>query len=224
MDASIPLTPVHWRPAHRIVPSRFPPVGLWDRIADPSDFDALAQIESLTNPRIRDDLGLVDLIPRDRRVVGPGTTPIMAAFTHVNPAGSRFSDGTYGVFYAAHTLGTAIAETRYHSARFLAATNEPALEVTMRCYTMTIRTRLHELRDRPDMHDPDSYVASQKVGGALRAAGSNGVVYRSVRDPGGECVALFWPDQVGPCTQAQHFGYVWDGQRITHVVRKTLVD
>ena len=35
MDASIPLTPVHWRPAHRIVPSRFPPVGLWDRIVMP---------------------------------------------------------------------------------------------------------------------------------------------------------------------------------------------
>ena len=31
----------------------------------------------------------------------------MAAFTHLNPEGSRFSDGSYGVYYAAHTLATA---------------------------------------------------------------------------------------------------------------------
>ena len=33
----------------RIVSSPFPPVGLWDRIANPAEFDALAEIESLTN-------------------------------------------------------------------------------------------------------------------------------------------------------------------------------
>ncbi len=36
---------------------------------------------------------------------------VMAPFTHLNPKGSRFSDGSYGVYYAAKRLSTAIAET-----------------------------------------------------------------------------------------------------------------
>ena len=43
----------------------------------------------------------------------------MAAFTHLNPEGSRFSDGSWGVFYAGNDLNTAIAETRHHRERFL---------------------------------------------------------------------------------------------------------
>ena len=225
VSAPIPQSKVSWRPAHRLVPSRFPPVGLWDRVADATDFDALAEIEGLTNPRIREELGRLDLVPPRRRVYGQGTTPIMAAFTHFDQAGNRFSDGTFGVFYAAHTLTTAIEETKYHRAKFLAYTKEPAIEITMRCYTMDIQSDFHDIRGgRPDVHDPNSYVASRQLGTALRAEGSNGIVYSSVRDPGGECVAAFWPDQVGSCTQSQHFAYYWDGQRISHVFQKTLIE
>lgn len=53
------------------------------------------------------------LVPPEDRVSGPGTTVIMAAFTHLNPAGSRFSDGTYGVFHSANNIDTAIGETRH---------------------------------------------------------------------------------------------------------------
>ena len=44
------------------------------------DIDAVMAIESLTNPRLRDEMGALSLVPADRRVSGPGTTPIMAAF------------------------------------------------------------------------------------------------------------------------------------------------
>ena len=106
---------------YRIVSSRFPPVSLWDRIANPAEFDALAEIESLTNERLREELGELAHIPRHRRIAGPGTTPIMAAFTHLNPEASRFSDGTFGVFYAARAEATALRETVFHRERFLAA-------------------------------------------------------------------------------------------------------
>jgi hypothetical protein len=43
----------------------------------------------------------------------------------MNPQGSRFSDGTYSVFYCARKQDPAIAETRYHAALFMAATHEP---------------------------------------------------------------------------------------------------
>jgi hypothetical protein len=210
-----PRRAVAWPEAWRIVPSRFPPRGVFDRVAAPEDLEALFAIESLTNARLRQELGQLDLVPRERRVSGPGTQPIMAAFTHLNPDGSRFSDGSYGVFYAARGLDTAVAETMHHRAKFMAATNEPAMKLEMRCYRTAVDGRLHDLRRGwSAMLQPDDYAAPQALARELRAAGSDGVVYPSVRHAGGECVGLFFPDLLKPCVQAQHLIYSWDGRRI----------
>jgi len=214
-----PLRRIRWNQAYRIVPSRFPPVGVFDRIAEPRDLDALFAIEALTNPRLRTELGELQLVPRDRRISGPGSTPVMAAFTHLNPEGSRFSDGTWGVFYAGHSIATAVEETVYHRERFLAATAEPPCDIEMRCYRTSIHAKLHDLRgDWKAEHDPDDYGAGIALARRLRSEGSDGLVYDSVRHHGGECVAVFYPDRVAPCVQAQHLMYRWDGQRIAQVL------
>ena len=190
---------------YRIISSRFPPVSLFDRITDPQDLEAVFTIEAMTNDRLRQEVGDISLVPPQDRAVGPGSTPIMAAFTHVNPDGSRFSDGTYGVFYAAQAMATAVAETMHHRAKFMAATAEPAMKIEMRCYRMDVRAKLHDLRRGwNDMLDPDDYGPPQALGRTLRAAGSDGVIYPSVRDPGGLCIGAFHPDVVGPCTQGPH--------------------
>jgi hypothetical protein len=125
---------VRWAQACRIVPTRYPSVYLFDRVAGAADFDALYALEAMTNERVRDELGQIERVPADQRLYGPGSGPIMAAFTHVNLAGSRFSDGRYGVFYAARDRATAVAETRHHHARFLAATATPPMHLPMRLY------------------------------------------------------------------------------------------
>jgi hypothetical protein len=192
---------------------------LFDRIADPSDLDAVFAIEALTNPRLRDEANTLRLVPQDRRISGPGSTPVMAAFTHLNPEGSRFSDGSWGVFYAARNVITAVEETVYHRELFLAATTEPACDIEMRCYRTSVDCKLHDIRGGwPSAHDADSYVASVKLARELREAGSSGVVYDSVRHAGGECLAAFYPDVVAPCVQAQHLIYRWDGERIAKVL------
>ena len=111
-----------WDTSCRLVASRYPPVGLFDAVADPADLDVVFEIEAIGNPRLREQAGVLSLVPASERISGPGTTPIMSAFTHLNPEGSRFSDGTYGVYYAANDLETAVAEVGYHRARFLART------------------------------------------------------------------------------------------------------
>lgn len=214
---AIPRRKVAWKPSCRIVSSRFPPVGLFDRIASPEDLEAVFEIEGLTNPRLRQESGELSLVPPGRRISGPGTTPIMAAFTHANPDGSRFSDGTHGVYYAARDRDTAVAETIHHRQRFLRATEEPATVLQMRCYLADVTGRLHDIRGGwPELHDPDSYTASRTAAHELRRSGSDGVVYDSVRRRGGECVAVFYPDLVAPARQGQHLHYHWDGERITH--------
>ena len=54
--ADIPVSRVEWKGAVRIIRSAFPPIDLFERVADPVDWDALHAIESLTNPRLRDGL------------------------------------------------------------------------------------------------------------------------------------------------------------------------
>lgn len=214
-----PLKRVRWNHAYRIVPSRFPPVGVYDRIAEPADMDAVFAIEALTNPRLREEIDALKLVPKAHRVSGPGSTPVMAAFTHLNPEGSRFSDGTWGVFYAAHSVATAVEETVYHREQFMAATREPPCEVPMRCYRTSVDSKLHDLRGGwPAEQAADSYVASVALARRLRDAGSPGIVFDSARHAGGECIAAFLPDVIAPCVQARHLVYRWDGTRIAQVL------
>jgi hypothetical protein len=220
-SAPIPVRRVQWRQAVRIIPSVLPPVNLFERVATPDDLDAVQAIESMFNPRLRDVVGDLSLVPPEERVVGPGAGYIMAAFTHVSPEGSRFSNGTYGVFYAAQREATAIAETRYHRERFMRATKEARCELDMRVLGVTVTASLHDLRGMrdiiPDVYRSDDYTASQLLGGALRAGGSSGVVYDSVRHDGGKCVGVFRPRMLSHCRDWKHLRYVWDGARITDV-------
>lgn len=225
-------TPLDWSPAFRVTPTRFPAVNLFDRVASPEDFEALYALEALTNDRLRTETGDLDLVPREERRFGPGYGPIMAAFTHLNPQGSRFSDGTYGVFYCARTSATAIAETRYHAGRFLAATREPPLRQQMRLYTVIAQGTVVDLRGSPTAHGPahepdpavfapDDYTAGQALGRPCCAAGAPGIVYPSVRDAGGECLAALRTMLLHACHHAAYLEYNWNGEAIDMVFELT---
>ena len=228
--AQVPLARVSWRPSYRLIPSRYPTVGLYDAIADPADLDVVFAIEALANPRVRDEIGELSLVAADERVSGPGTTPVMAAFTHLNPEGSRFSDGQYGVYYAAHSLDTALLEVGHHRALFLRRTDEPAIDVDLRLITASVEAELHDLSDGGDpsggsqrfaaVLDPDDYSASQRLGRHLRAAGSWGLRWPSVRHAGGECVGIFRPRALRHAKAAMHVALHWDGSRFSHWYEK----
>jgi len=224
----VPVTAIAWQPCYRIIPSRFPPVGLFDKVADAADLEAVFQIEAMTNDRLREEAGDLSLVPPEDRVAGPGMTPIMAAFTHLNPVGDRFTNGSYGVFYASLAFETAIAETKYHRSNFLLATDEPAQEIDMRVYAVHLTADLHDIRgmqkQRPELYDPQSYVASQAFAGSLRDGGSDGIAYHSVRHEGGECAAVFRPRLLSNCRQERHLCYVWDGSKIATVYEKRSLD
>jgi hypothetical protein len=225
---ALAVSEVRWQPCFRIISSRFPPIHLFERVSSPEDWEALYWLESLTNPRLRDEVGEIELVPREDRVFGPGTSVIMAAFTHLNPEGSRFADDTFGAFYAAASLDTSIAETRYHREVFLRATHEGPLELDMRTYLCDVSATFHDIRglrdEMPDIYDPVSYVASQNLARSLKKAGSNGVVYDSVRHTGGECLAVYRPRLVQNCRQGTHLRYVWDGERISRVYALHVMD
>jgi hypothetical protein len=62
--------------------------------------------------------------------------------------------------------------------------------------------------------DPDDYAAGRSLGARLREAGSNGVVYPSVRHAGGECIGVFRPKSVHPPSPERRLRYHYDGVRV----------
>src|SRR3546814_20771513 len=102
-EFSPPLAATDWL-VYRLVASIFPPVSIFDRISNPADLEDIFIVESLTNARMRDEVGNISLFAPEARVSGPGPTPIMASFHHLTPAGSPFRAGPLAVIYSATTL------------------------------------------------------------------------------------------------------------------------
>jgi hypothetical protein len=215
---------LRWPKSYRIIPTRFPPVNFFDRIVEPRQMEAAWYLESLTNDRLRDETGEIALVTPEDRISGPGASVVMAAFTHIGTP-SRFSDGSYGVYYAARALETAVRETAYHRERFLAATNEAPGEIDMRAYIGRVREPLRDLRAPrfTSLHDPFDYAASQAFAKPRRERGDWGLVYRSVRHPQGECIAAFRPKAVTVPLAGPVLAYVWDGRHIGTVYEKSQV-
>ncbi len=213
---------VRWAKTHRIIRSRFPPIDLFEDIADPADWNAIMSAEAKTNPRVAKSVGMLDLVPPDRCVAGVGASWAMAPFTHVSVnRPSRFSDGTYGLYYAGDRLEVALFETIHHHQIFMAATGEaPGWTSEFRELVGRLDAELHDVTDVDrfaDLYDPFDHAAPQRFGMRLRGDNSNGLLYRSVRYPDGLAVAIFWPDIAGIPKQGQHFSYYWDGMRVSHV-------
>jgi hypothetical protein len=216
----VPPCRVDWPQAWRIIASRYPPINLFERLtADPAVCDALVALEQLANPRIRNEVGEIALVPPDERVSGPGASYVMAAFTHVNPKGSRFSDGAFGVYNAAASLETAVAETVFHFEAFARDSADPPRSEDFRVLVGTVDAEFEDLAALPAEQQhailaPDSYAASRAYADQVRAAAANGVAYPSVRHAGGQCIGAFRPRAAGIPHQERHLKYRWNGERV----------
>lgn len=219
--SKIPVKAIRVARSWCIISSRFPPIEVFEEISDSGDFAALYELEARTNDRLRNELGNINLVPTEECVFGAGSGYVMAAFTHINTQGSRFSDGTYGVYYAAKDIKTAIAETKYHISKFLSYTDERKQELDMRVLNARFNAKLHDITGKSKsmraFYNKDDYSASQIWARKLKQNGSEGIVYDSVRNSGGTCFAIFRPKAISKCTQERHLRYVWDGKQITNV-------
>lgn len=210
--------------AYRLVNSKFPPIALFDDVADAEEFDALYRVQALTNPRLQAEAGQPSLLSRDEIPFGiTGCSYAVAPFTHVNPEGSRFSDGSYGVLYLADTIRTALAEVRYHQQRYWENIQNLKFD---RFVLRGLRFEFSVARKdglnatKLDLSHPiysgKSYQASRRLGAEIRGRNSRVTLkYLSVRKPEAYCWALFSPANVESAKQSQHFEMVWDTQKIS---------
>jgi hypothetical protein len=219
---TLPIRAVRWAPSWRVIPTRYTEDRILGKVAESKkDLEILSDLEQMTSSRRRQADDEVSLVRPEDRVTGPGSQYIMAPFTYLNPEGSRFSDGTNGVYYTSRTLATAVEETKYHRAVFLSRTKEGPMRLEMRVLTVVLDGDLHDLRGQqkkhPELYHVSRYSASQGLAAELIDEGSNGIVYDSVRDKGGECAAIFRPPVLSRCQSAGLLAYDWNGTEIVKV-------
>ena len=199
---------------YRLIPSCFPTINVFEEYYTSStEFEIAFYIEGLTNDRLQCEAGNLMLVDRDDWIYGAGTTPILAAFTHTgNP--SRFTDGSYGVFYAGDSINVSISETMHHMRKKLMATNEESGEFCMRAYMTHTKKTLKPLFSKSYRHlFTEEYNEPQRFADKERKKGVFGFHYQSVRYQSGNCIAVFRPPALAPVTQGSHYRYIWDGDR-----------
>lgn len=215
--SSLPRLEAVEQQGYRLVNSKFPPIHLFDDVASADEFQALHELQALTNPRLRAEVGNLSLLPIEEIPFDtPGCSYAVAPFTHVNPAGSRFSSGEYGVLYIADAMATALSEVRHHQKAYWR--NLPDLNYE-RFVLRGLKCRFHEtamldalgLPATHPIYDPDDYTAARTLGQSVKRAGLPGLRYRSVRRPGAACWALLTPKPVISMVQTAHYEMVWNG-------------
>jgi hypothetical protein len=210
---------VTWPQTFRVIRSIYPAIDLFEDIADPRDWEALVAVEEKTNPRIRFEIGELGKVPLARRVSGPGASYLMAPFVHCSTLRpGRFTDGSYGIYYAGNREDVAVAETIHHHEQFMRATNESAGWTShFRVLIGSVDCELDDIGDTPNLLHPADYGPSQMEGSRLRSTGSNGLVWDSVRMAGGRCIGIFWPDVIPIPVQGRHYCYHWNGSLVDFV-------
>jgi hypothetical protein len=196
------------RPAHRLIPSQFPPIGLFDTVATAADLSAVMDLVGWTNDRLVTDR--IARLPRDQWVYGVANASIvMAAFLHVAPGGMRFNGPELGAWYAADDIRTAAAEVGHHLRREAVARRVAAMSRSYRAYAATLLGDYLDIRGQqatyPDVYASERYDASQKLGEKVRASGGAGLWYESLRRRDGSNVVAHRPRNITDIVQADHF-------------------
>lgn len=214
-----PISLVRRYDTHRLIHSKYSSDGasVLARIADDdAHLGEIFDLDHATNDRLMAENERLPGIGVHELVFGvPYYRIVNAAFTHAHPLGGRFSGPERGAWYTAFELRTAQAEVAFHKTVHLAEIGRFEDEVTFDDYLSDFSGEFHDLRRQSafrDCLDPDSYLQSQALGERLYAAGSLGVIYPSVRRPGGTCLACFRPALVGNVRKASTYRFRWSGE------------
>jgi len=196
------------RPTHRLIPSQFPPIGLFDTVATAADLSAVMELVGWTNDRLVTER--INRLPQSEWVYGsPNASIVMAAFLHVAPGGMRFNGPDLGAWYAADNIRTAAAEIGHHLRREAVARGVTTMSRRYRAYVATLLGDYLDIRGQqaahPEIYASESYAASQPFGEQIRASGGAGVIYDSVRFASGTNVVVHRPRNISDILQTDHY-------------------
>ncbi len=192
-----------------------PPV--LEALVGADEVGALAEIEGATSSRLIAERRGTQGVARDELVFGvPYASFINASFAYFKPREPNRFNRARGAWYAALAVETCMREVAWHMADFLAKAGGMAATVDYAELFASMAGEFVDLRARPGHAslDPDpavGYPAGNAVADAARAEGLNGVIWPSVRDPGGTCVVALRPNAVQSVAPGAVYRMVWSG-------------
>ncbi len=193
-----------------------PPV--LEALVAPDEVADLAEIEGATSSRLIAERRGTEGVSRDELVYGvPYASFINASFAYWKPREPNRFNASRGAWYAALAVETCMREVAWHMARFLAQSGELKGVVDYAELFASMAGEFVDLRAAPKHPalDPDpavGYATGNAVADATRARGLNGVIYPSVRDPGGVCVVALRPNAVQSVAPGGVYRFVWSGR------------
>jgi hypothetical protein len=197
------------QPSYRLIPSKFPPIAVFDTVATAADLPAVLDLVGWTNDRLVRER--VARLPETEWVFGrPNASIVMGAFLHVVPGGMRFNGPDLGGWYAADDIRTAAAEVGHHLRREAFARSVQGMRRQYRTYKATLLGDYVDIRGRHAGHAAlyahDNYAAAQAYGETVRAGGGGaGILYDSLRRLGGTNAVVYRPRNIVDIIQTDHF-------------------
>ncbi|MGC2165805.1 MAG: RES family NAD+ phosphorylase [Gallionella sp.] len=165
-----------------------------DLSEDPSDWQQAIELELQTQPAT-----YISKSPIIHRPFEEAAWEEAIGFPFREWSRSRYSDGSFGVWYGSDTLETTIYETSYHWRNKLLADagfDEAGITIERRVHLVRCDAALIDLRDMVTQHpmlvSPNDYTVTQQVGGRLHREGHPGLVTVSARYAG-DVYAVFNP-------------------------------
>jgi hypothetical protein len=187
---------------HRLIPAKYDVDSVLENLPLPANVLAdLSELDAATNERkIAERGGNSALGPGELLFGVPEAHIVNAAYSHHGPHGGRFHSSQRGAWYAGFEIETSIAEVAFHKRRFLADGRIQGKQSFDFVEFLADFSGWFHTLDAADKKDclqpgpvPQCYSASQALANKLLYEGSNGIVYPSVRRPGGTCIACFRP-------------------------------
>lgn len=220
--AQLTLADVHQDVVRNIVSLRQSQDLFDDLTDDPTEWLLAQKVEDeIKPPPYRSRTPIIDRPFEDAQWFNAITWPFK------NWQASRFSDGSFGVWYGSESVETTVFESAYHWYRSLlsdAGYDRQVVIAERKVYSIACSAALLDLRKaavaHPDLLHPSDYAFCQSVGTRIHREGHPGLLTQSVRRPAGENLAIFNPGVLSNPRHNCQLTYRLDGQQI--VVEKQL--
>lgn len=187
-------------------------------LVDDADLEALAEIEGATSARLQAEHRGSGTIDARELVHGvPHASFINASFAYAKPRElNRFNGPGRGAWYAALEVATCLAEVAYHMTEFLGRSGSYLATVEYAELHASLAGEyvdLRQVRGHGCLNPSPTagYPIGNAVAEAARARGLNGIIYPSIRHPGGTCFVALWPHAVQSVAEGDIYRLVWAG-------------
>lgn len=197
----------------RLIPSRFPPVSVYEGLVADDRIESLVEVENLTNPRLQSaqrlkaaSLGIPEDSPRLQNWNH-------APFAYSNPEGTRFFPPERPCLELSDSPQTALAVSVARRQAFMSQTNELAIGLDMRMLKTPVSAKLIDLRGYGTELSREERLSI----GTQIPRDADGILFRTPERPSATCVGILKTELLGRTLQTIHYRFEWNGTRIARL-------